>query len=98
MKYHHSTQKLTSLAGLALLMVTFTAHAIDAGPASPQQQETEGWLQLQSSNKAASPKAQTATATERELTMQRWLKSYQHEIPQFFDQEEGGKVDSGSGG
>jgi hypothetical protein len=46
---------------------------------------------------AASQKTQTATATERELAMQRWLKSYQHEIPAFFDQDAGGAVDSGSG-
>lgn len=83
---------------LGLLALPLTSHGIDAGPASAQQQETEGWLQLQSRNKVASPKVQTATPTERELTMQRWLKSYQHEIPQFFDQEQGGKVDSGSGG
>lgn len=83
---------------LGLLALPLTAHAIDAGPASPQQQETEGWLQLQSSNKAASAKPQASTATERELSMQRWLKSYQHEIPQFFDQDTGGQVDSGSGG
>jgi len=86
------------LCYLALLTLPVTAHGIDAGPASPQQQETEGWLQLQSRNTAASTKPQTSTATERELSMQRWLKSYQHEIPQFFDQDEGGKVDSGSGG
>ncbi len=30
--------------------------------------------------------------------MQRWLKSYQHDIPEFYDQQQGGKVDSGSGG
>ena len=90
--------KTTVLCGIALLAAPLFAYAIDAGPASPQQQETEGWLQLQSRNKAASTTPQTSTATERELSMQRWLKSYQHEIPQFFDQDEGGKVDSGSGG
>ena len=89
--------KPTTLYCLGLLALPLAAHAIDAGPASPQQQETEGWLQLQSSNSAASAKLQSASATERELTMQRWLKSYQHEIPPFFDQYEGGKVDSGSG-
>ena len=89
--------KTTVLYCLALLALPSTAHAIDTGPASPQQQETEGWLQLQSRNQAASTKPQTSTPTERELSMQRWLKSYEHEIPQFFDQEEGGKVDSGSG-
>jgi hypothetical protein len=85
------------LVCLGLLTLPLTSHAIDAGPASAQQQETEGWLQLQGRNKVASPKPQTDTPTERELAMQRWLKSYQHEIPQFFDQEQGGKVDSGSG-
>ena len=85
------------LVCLGLLILPLTSHAIDAGPASAQQQETEGWLQLQARNKVASPKPQTVTSTERELAMQRWLKSYQHEIPQFFDQEQGGKVDSGSG-
>ena len=88
--------KLIFLCSLGLL--SLPAHALDPGPSSPQQQETEGWLQLQRSNKAASPQQQTSTATERELSMQRWLKSYEHEIPQFFDQDEGGKVDSGSGG
>jgi hypothetical protein len=88
---------IATLCCLGLLALPLDTHAIDPGPASPQQQETEGWLQLQSSNIAASPKNQTATATERELAMQRWLKSYQHEIPEFFDQDAGGAVDSGSG-
>jgi hypothetical protein len=90
--------KTTTFCGLALLTLPLGSFAIDAGPASPQQQETEVWLQLQSRNTLASSKLQTATATERELSMQRWLKSYLHEIPKFFDQDEGGKVDSGPGG
>ncbi|EPA95090.1 DUF3613 domain-containing protein [Pseudomonas umsongensis] len=88
--------KPTTLYCLGLLALPLAAHAIDAGPASPQQQETEGWLQLQSSNTAASTKPQTASAAERELAMQRWLKSFQHEIPEFFDQDAGGSVNSGS--
>ena len=83
---------------VGLLALPLTSHAIDAGPASAQQQETEGWLLLQSRNKVASPTVQTQTPTERELAMQRWLKSYLHEIPQYFDQDEGWEVDSGSGG
>lgn len=83
---------------VGLLAVPLTGYAIDAGPASAQQQETEGWLQLQARNKAASQTVQTLTPAERELVMQRWLKSYQHEIPEFFDQDQGGEVDSGSGG
>ncbi|WP_460155588.1 DUF3613 domain-containing protein [Pseudomonas sp. S2_H10] len=90
--------KPTTLYCLGLLALPLAAHAIDAGPASPQQQETEGWLQLQARNKVASDKPQTASATERELAMQRWLKSFQHEIPQFWDQDAGGKVYSGGSG
>ena len=86
-----------SFVYLALLALPLTTHALE-GPSSAQQQETEGWLQLQSSNKAASQKPQTSTATERELSMQRWLKSYQHEIPEYFDQYESGQVDGGTGG
>ncbi|MFJ2691937.1 DUF3613 domain-containing protein [Pseudomonas sp. NPDC087336] len=88
--------KPTTLYCLSVLTLPLAAHAIDAGPASPQQQETEGWLQLQGSNAAASTKQQTASAAERELAMQRWLKSFQHEIPEFFDQDAGGTVNSGS--
>ena len=81
---------------LALLALPLTANALD-GPASPQQQETEGWLKLQISRQAASHTPQTSTATERELSMQRWLKSYQHEIPEFFDQDAGGRWTVGRG-
>lgn len=90
--------KSTTLCCLGLLTLPLASHAIglDTGPASPQQQETEGWMQLQRSNSVASPKLQTATATERELAMQRWLKSYEHAIPEFFDQDVGGKMQSGS--
>ncbi|MGZ7457287.1 DUF3613 domain-containing protein [Pseudomonas sp. Ma2-10] len=90
--------KPTILCCIGLLALPLTSHAIDPGPASAQQQETEGWLHLQRSNKAASQKPQTSTATERELSMQRWLKSYQHEIPEYFNQYESGQVDGGTGG
>lgn len=79
---------------LTLLSLPLAAQAIDAGPASAQQQETEGWLVLQSRNKAASPNPQTATATERELAIQRWLKKYKYEIPDLYDPDAGGKIES----
>jgi hypothetical protein len=82
------------LCYLTLLSLPLGAAAIDAGPASAQQQETEGWLVLQSRNKAASPKPQTATATERDLAMQRWLKKYKYEIPDFYDPDAGGKIET----
>jgi hypothetical protein len=83
---------LKRLCCLSLLSLPLSAMAIDAGPSSPQQQETEGWLVLQSRNKAASPTPQTATAAERELAMQRWLKKYKYEIPDLYDPDAGGKI------
>ncbi|MCR8933292.1 MULTISPECIES: DUF3613 domain-containing protein [unclassified Pseudomonas] len=85
---------LKGLCYLTLLTLPLSAVAIDAGPASAQQQETEGWLLLQSRNKVASPKPQTATATERDLAMQRWLKKYKYEIPDFYDPDAGGKLET----
>ncbi|UMZ12780.1 DUF3613 domain-containing protein [Pseudomonas sp. MPFS] len=85
--------KLSMLCCPVLLALPLLAQAIDAGPASPQQQETEGWLLLQSRNLAASPQPQTATPTERELALQRWLKKYRYEIPDFYDPDAGGKVE-----
>ena len=85
---------LKGLCYLTLLSLPLSALAIDAGPASAQQQETEGWLVLQSRNKAASAKPQPATATERELAMQRWLKKYKYEIPDFYDPDAGGKIET----
>ena len=82
------------LCVLSLLFTTPPALAIDPGPASAQQQETEGWLLLQSRNLASSPTPQTQTATEREQALDRWLKKYKYEIPDFYDADAGGKVDS----
>lgn len=86
------TLKILCYAGL--LSLPLTALAIDSGPSSAQQQETEGWLLLQISNRQASPTPQTATPTERELSMQRWLKSYNDEIPDFYDPDAGGEMQS----
>jgi hypothetical protein len=77
---------------IALLGLAANAWAIDPGPSSKQQQQTEAWLQLQPSAKAASPIPQTATPAERDLSLQRWLNSYSHEIPEFYDQEKGGEI------
>jgi len=85
---------IQSLCYLSLLCLPLPALAIDPGPASPQQQETEGWLLLQSRNKAASPTPQTLTAAEREQALDRWLKKYKYEIPDFYDADAGGKIDS----
>ncbi|NBF05537.1 DUF3613 domain-containing protein [Pseudomonas sp. Fl5BN2] len=86
--------KLPMFCCTALLAMPLAAMAIDAGPSSPQQQETEGWLLLQNRNLAASPQPQTVTPTERELALQRWLKKYKYEIPDLYDPNAGGKVET----
>ena len=76
--------------GMLLALIPLGAVAIEAGPASKSQQETENWLQLQVSGSVQSPIRQTATPAERELSLQRWLDSYKHEIPEYYKQDEGG--------
>lgn len=83
---------MMKLFGLSLLILPLGALAIDAGPSSPQQQETENWLVLQSRNTVASKTPQTASAAEREEAMQRWLKKYRYEIPDLYDPDAGGKI------
>lgn len=61
----------------------------------PQNSKTESWLAIQRDGRAASMKLQTATPAERELAYQRWLDSYSHPIPEFFEQEQGGKMSTG---
>ncbi|KQQ54950.1 hypothetical protein ASF84_16705 [Pseudomonas sp. Leaf127] len=83
------------LAGLWLLGTCGSAWAIDPGPSSPAQAQTEAWLQLQVRGEAASKTVQTSTPAEREQSLQRWLDSYKHPIPEFYDQGAEGKVGSG---
>ncbi|NMX94628.1 MULTISPECIES: DUF3613 domain-containing protein [unclassified Pseudomonas] len=80
MKFHY-------LASLTLLVLPLTALAIEPGPSSKAQQETENWLGLQVSGQAASPTVQRATPTERELAMQRWLESKRYAIPEKFGED-----------
>lgn len=84
--------KIRYFASLALLALPLTTMAIEPGPSSPQQQNTETWLTLQSSGQAASPTQQKASAAERDLATQRWLDSFKHPIPEYFDQKVGGQT------
>jgi hypothetical protein len=85
------------LIGFCVAFVTASAEAIEPGPSSPDQKQTDAWLQLQASGKAASSVPQPSSPVERDLSMQRWLNSYQHPIPDFYEQKKGGNVSSGSG-
>lgn len=82
--------KKNMLSCLGLLLLPLAAQAIEPGPASAQQQQTEVWLVLQSRGQAASPNPQAAAASERDLSLQRWLESYRHPIPEFFKDYSGG--------
>ena len=82
----------TVRVGVLLALMPLGALAIEPGPTPKTQQETENWLQLQVSGTAQSPIRQTAAPAERELSLQRWLDSYKHEIPEYYRQKEGGKA------
>ncbi|CRM50507.1 MULTISPECIES: DUF3613 domain-containing protein [Pseudomonas] len=88
--------KLPCLASLAALALPLSVMAIEPGPSSPQQAATENWLALQVSGQAASTTPQAASATERDLAAQRWLESFKHEIPEFFEQKIGGETEGGN--
>ncbi|MBV1815636.1 DUF3613 domain-containing protein [Pseudomonas viridiflava] len=85
----------------AAIFFSSGARAIDSGtssksqPASQSQSQTETWLNVQAKGSAASAIPQTSTSAERDLSLQRWLETYKHEIPAFYDQKAGGSVSSG---
>lgn len=81
------------LIGLALLPLS--ALALEPGPSSPQQAETENWLALQVNGRAASTTPQRTTPAEREQALQRWLDSNKYPIPEFFESESGGSSQGG---
>ncbi|WP_137804558.1 DUF3613 domain-containing protein [Pseudomonas sp. G(2018)] len=88
--------KTKRLLIVCMVCLSTTAWAIEPGPSSPYQQGTEQWLQLQIRGVVASPKLQTASATERDLAMQRWLNSFNYPIPEFYDQDAAGEMTIGN--
>ncbi|WP_024644142.1 DUF3613 domain-containing protein [Pseudomonas syringae] len=87
--------KRIMLAGIALLLIADHAWADNSDPSASAPRQTETWLQLQASGRAASPTPQVNTAAERDLSLQRWLETYKYKIPEFYDQEAGGSFSSG---
>lgn len=81
------------LPGLALALTSCALMA--ATPMEPEwpESQTDMWLQLQRGGEAASRRVQTATPTERELSMQRLLDSYSHPIPEYFGEDDGGSFE-----
>ena len=80
-----------------LLLVACLAQAADGRGgrvvAEHTATQTEAWLHLQREGHAASLAPQGLTPAERERAIQRWLDSYQHAIPDFFEQDSGGEID-----
>ncbi|KTB57650.1 DUF3613 domain-containing protein [Pseudomonas syringae] len=87
--------KRIMLAGIALLLIADNTWADNSDPSTSAPRQTETWLQLQASGRAASPTPQVNTAAERDLSLQRWLETYKYKIPEFYDQEAGGSFSSG---
>ncbi|MGF6329240.1 hypothetical protein ABH909_002118 [Pseudomonas sp. BS3782 TE3695] len=81
---------------VCMACLSTSAWAIEPGPSSKEQKGTEQWLVMQSRGVVASTKLQTASATERDLAMQRWLNSFNYPIPEFFDQDMAGEITSGN--
>ena len=79
-----------------LLLLSGPAWAADtpvvrpAAPATVEPQTaTRARLAIQASGRAASPVRQSATAAERQRSYQRYLKSYEHEIPEYLLEDRG---------
>jgi hypothetical protein len=81
---------------VCMACLSTSAWAIEPGPSSKEQKGTEQWLVLQSRGVVASPKLQTASATERDLAMQRWLDSFTFKIPEYFGQKVSGSITGGN--
>ncbi|MGE7959629.1 DUF3613 domain-containing protein [Pseudomonas sp. NPDC089530] len=89
--------KYQTLSCLGLLLLPLAAQAIEPGPASLSQQSTETWLLLQSRNQVKSPIQQNASPSERELSLQRWLDSFKHPIPEYYKEYSGSGSTGASG-
>ncbi|MBG4721053.1 DUF3613 domain-containing protein [Pseudomonas aeruginosa] len=79
-----------------LLLLSGPAGAADtpavrpAAPATAEPQTaTRAWRAIPASGRAASPVRQSATAAERQRAYQRYLKSYEHEIPEYLLEDRG---------
>ncbi|MBH8790821.1 DUF3613 domain-containing protein [Pseudomonas aeruginosa] len=79
-----------------LLLLSGPAWAADtpavrpAAPATAEPQTaTRAWRATPARGRAASPVRQSATAAERQRAYQRYLKSYEHEIPEYLLEDRG---------
>ena len=91
---------MSSIKGLSMALLVTVSYPIYAHntpevyPWSGEQTvlATENWLTLQREGQAASPHPQSMTLAEQEKIMARWLNSYEHPLPDFFQQDIGGSL------
>ncbi|KAA8694199.1 Uncharacterized protein ALO80_00113 [Pseudomonas caricapapayae] len=88
--------KGVTIGSMVMLLIAGSAWAAGDEQSPSAQKQTETWLQLQASGKAASTTPQVNTAAERDLSLQRWLETYKYAIPEHYEQEAGGNFSSGS--
>ncbi|MBG4983910.1 DUF3613 domain-containing protein [Pseudomonas aeruginosa] len=79
---------LLLLPGLAWAADTPAVRPAAPATAEPQTATRAGRAR-QARGRAASPVRQSATAAERERASQRYLKSYEHEIPEYLLEDRG---------
>ena len=70
---------LLSLSGLCL---AFTASAADPKPIG---QDTQKWIDLQKSSEQASPDERPLSGDVAKRTYQRYLRSFEADVPQEFE-------------
>ena len=87
MTYRHSWPAM-------LLLAAMTAHADEPAPPpeptvpAARELPTERWLELQRSGQAASPQGQALSGPAMERVHQRYLKSFEHPIPPYFEHDQ----------
>ena len=54
------------------------------------QSQVDVWLNAQRDGRYASKHIQNATPLEYEMSLKRWTDSYNHPIPEYYDQKAGG--------
>jgi hypothetical protein len=87
-----SHQSITAVLPLILLFGAKTATA-DLPPGRPVGEETRRWLELQRSGTAASTTRQTVSGPIADAIYQRYVDSFKHPIPEFYQSKQDG--DSG---
>ena len=83
----------TKFVILALALVLPLSALADPKPGT----ETKAWLDLQKSGKAASKEARPVPGEIAEKTYDRYLKSFDHPIPEEFSRESFSSGNSGGG-